>query len=82
MPGTHVQKVRLTLPVVLPLALLPLALLLLPLLAEVVLLLQAARARTPAAAAVAASRNLRRNRGLRSALLFNDVIVLLPPKFL
>ena len=75
MPGTHVQKLRVTL---------PLLLLLLPLLllaGAVLLLLQAASARAPAAA-VAASRSLRRNRALRPAPRINDVIVLLPPKLL
>jgi hypothetical protein len=72
MPGTHDQKVRVTL----PLLLLPPVLLLV----GVAPLLQAARARIAAAAAPAASRSLRRNLGLRPALWINDVMVLLPPK--
>jgi hypothetical protein len=76
MPGTHVQKVRVTLP---PL-LLPLVLLAPALLGAELLLLQAAKARIPAAAPAASS--LRRSRGLRPALRINDVIVLLPPTLL
>jgi hypothetical protein len=79
MPGTHVQKVRVTLPpLLLPLVLLALALLGAELL--LLLLLQAAKARIPAAAPAASS--LRRSRGLRPALRINDVIVLLPPTLL
>jgi hypothetical protein len=77
MPGTHVQKVRVTLPVLLLVLLVLLAGAALLLL----LLLQAASARAPAAAP-AASRSLRRDRALRPVLRIEDVIVLLPPTLL
>jgi hypothetical protein len=77
MPGTQVQKVRVTLPVLLLVLLVLLAGAALLLL----LLLQAASARAPAAAP-AASRSLRRDQALRPVLRIEDVIVLLPPTLL